>query len=169
MKKVLFGVVIAMFAVSAQASYLWWQVDTADFDGKLNNNGGDVIGATMYAFTAADKSDKMAIGAAIIDYDTPMSINIEEFFGNESIASGYSFYVELTGYDAVVFGEGKRGVVGVGEVQTYAQLAGSITSTMSAIPSLGPWHGGAYAAPEPTSGLLMMMGLALLSLKRRKE
>lgn len=167
MKKVLFGVIMAMVAVSAQASYLWWQVDTADFDGKLNNDG-NVIGATMYAFKAADKSDKSAIGGAIVDYDAPMSINIEEVFGSESVASGYSFYVELTGYDSKVYGT-TTGVVGVGEVKTYAQLASSITSTMSAIPSLGPWHGGAYTVPEPTSAMMMMVGVALMALRRRKE
>lgn len=32
-----------------------------------------------------------------------------------------------------------------------------------------PWTGGAFASPEPTSGLLMLLGGALLALRRRKN
>lgn len=37
------------------------------------------------------------------------------------------------------------------------------------IPTTTPWSPGAFSAPEPTSGLLMLLGGALLALRRRKN
>lgn len=43
-----------------------------------------------------------------------------------------------------------------------------IQSSELQIPNAIAWSGGAYAAPEPSSGLLLAIGSALLALRRRK-
>ncbi len=165
MKKIVIGLVIAVMSVTAQAAYLWWQVDSSDFAGKLNNNGGDVIGANVYYSNAESPvhGEGTLLTRGEIDFGSPYKIDVS------MLGEGYSFYIELIGYDSKVYGEG-TGVVGNGEWATYASLseAGSITTSLD-ITSITAWHGTAYAAPEPTSAMLMIMGLALLSLKRRKE
>lgn len=165
MKKIIIGLAIAVMSVTAQAAYLYWQVDSSDFDGKLNNNGGEVIGANVYYSNATNPAygDGTFLTRGEVDFGSPFQIDVG------SLGEGYSFYIELIGYDSKVYGDG-TGVVGQSEWATYKSLAdaGSITTSLD-IPSIPVWHGSAYAVPEPTSGLLMMMGLALLSLKRRKE
>ena len=54
---------------------------------------------------------------------------------------------------------------------TYADLrtAGSLQDELSAMSaSITPMMGPSYMAPEPTSGLLLLLGGALLALKRRR-
>ena len=59
--------------------------------------------------------------------------------------------------------------------KTYAELSGSVwdgsdlIARASKIAFTGTSAGGYGATPEPTSGLLMLMGFAMLGLKRKKE
>ena len=44
-----------------------------------------------------------------------------------------------------------------------------IQSAELQIPNIVPWSGGSYAAPEPSTGLLLAIGLSFLSLRRRRQ
>lgn len=164
MKKIIIGLAIAVMSVTAQAAYLYWQVDSSDFAGHLSTTE-EVIGANVYYSNAENLvyGEGTFLTRGEVGFGSPFQIDVG------SLGEGYSFYIELIGYDSKVYGEG-TGVVGQSEWATYTSLAdaGSITTSLD-IPSILVWHGTAYSAPEPTSGLLLMMGLALLSLKRRKE
>lgn len=44
-----------------------------------------------------------------------------------------------------------------------------IQSSELQIPTAVPWSGGTYAVPEPSSGMLLLIGTALLALRRRRS
>lgn len=80
--------------------------------------------------------------------------------------SEYSFAIELGTF------AGEKGdqwvLAAVSGTETYQNLQSYIGSQV-AVPTDLPWTPGAFVAPEPTSGLLMVFGLALLGLKRKNE
>lgn len=190
MKRVLIGLAIALSAASSQAAYLFWQV--------TGNEGwwrGGTLSAALpkddspYTITSIRVREVFSSGGTISSdnilssYETASSTpldNIDNYFTSENVyaqtttpldAAGmeaYSYYIEIMGYGGA-YGESE---VRLAESthRTYAELSGSSITTslsdMASIPSA--WTGEAYAAPEPTSGLLLLVGASLLALKRRK-
>ena len=76
--------------------------------------------------------------------------------------AGKSFFIELTKFENNTYT-----TVGMSEILSASALA-DFTSVNAA--GLRPvWNGGSFhAVPEPTSGLLMLLGLAGLALKRKR-
>lgn len=169
MKRVLFAVAMACAMISAQASYLNWQVDDTEF------NGREVVGANLYAFDSSISFDDIRNGTkSATSIDGTDQIGVTNFADLSQLTdpSSYSFYIELIGYESAQHTSPADSIVigTSGKAMTYEQLSGAgYIGTSMDVPSIAPWVGDGYVVPEPTSGLLMMMGLALLSLKRRKE
>lgn len=150
MKKLLVIAFTALCAASSQAAYLYWQVDSSK-------------ASTYEAQFANLYSGETLIGSAKVGTVTATDIG-----------SYTSFYIELYNYSSEK--------VATGNEWSYTELAnqGAITDTLVSIPQA--WTGGTFTAynpgggggegggsvPEPTSGLLMLIGMAALSLKRRK-
>lgn len=155
MKKILVALVVASLALLSQASYLYWQVQSDDYTtitepGKVN---------TAYLYATKDDAPDVKIGALKIG-------NAQESYAVDvSKYDSYSFYIELVNYNA-----GAADVLGYSETVAYTDMVekGYILETPLSITAASVWHGGTYAAPEPTSGVLMLLGLAGLALKRRK-
>lgn len=83
--------------------------------------------------------------------------------------SSYSFYVELLQWDAVNDNEVR---VGVSTTSTYGDLVTNhhILGSGLTIPSnLVVWAPTTSAVPEPTTGVLFLLGGALLLLRRRAD
>ena len=55
------------------------------------------------------------------------------------------------------------------EKATYDDLKRFIQKGETLDPTMTPWQGGSYVVPEPTSGLLVLLGGALLALRRRRR
>ena len=81
--------------------------------------------------------------------------------------SNYSFAIELGTFVAKEGGGDDWVLAAVSNTETYENLSQYISAQVE-IPTDLPWSPNAYAAPEPTSGLLMVFGLAFLGLKRKK-
>ena len=75
----------------------------------------------------------------------------------------YSFAVELGTFNE----NGEWVIAAISHTETYAALTGYISQQLD-IPDATPWAPNAFAAPEPSSGLLTLIGLALLGLKRKR-
>lgn len=163
MKKLFVAIVAMGLAGFAQASYLYWQV--AENAVKEFASGEGVYGVQV-------KQN----GSAVTIFDTTGN-NVGNVVGTTTAQNpGYlvdisgmtsessAFYIELVQYNA-----GQWDTVGVSQGIAYSDI-GKYTVNLNAIAPTLPaaWTGGSYAAPEPTSGLLMLLGVAALGLKRRK-
>lgn len=172
MKRLLLFFVVMLAAICSQASYLYWQVsaDTISDDTYLKSHitgdlsqyaaqiryGGEGTGIYDYGTLAkSDGGTMSAIGGASysIDLDT---------LGDPT---GYSFYVEIFKYENNALTSVARS-----ETQSYASLQnGHFIVDLMDMPNMQVWTGGAsYTIPEPNSALLIMVGMAMLGLKRRR-
>lgn len=147
MKKLFLTVAMVLATMASQAAYLMWQV---------NGNQAADLGASQAALWVTSSSGSQKIGKTSI-FDTQKAVDVSAFATNPS---GYSFYIELM--------NSSGSVVGHSESATYSELAANITTDALDFATVDVWHGGTYSVPEPTSGVLMLIGLAGLALKRRK-
>lgn len=155
MKKLLTILSFVALCSSAQASYLYWQVDADDYSNLATKDE-----VNSFGLFATDGNNKYMIS----DYDGAAG----QKMGPVDVTnySSFSFYVELYHYN----GSGQWDTLGQGSEMTYTQLKadGYILNDPLSVTQATVWHGGSYSAPEPTSGLLMLLGVAALGLKRRK-
>lgn len=109
---------------------------------------------------------KGIVGLEKLNYDYAGAIDLNSI----SDLSTYSFYIEMYKYDA----EGGYYVgVAKSEAETYDSLVAQgyiINGTMGDDPTgnYAVWQGSGYSIPEPTSAMLLMIGLSLVGLKRKR-
>lgn len=175
MKKLLIIAVALAIGSLAQASELWWTLnDTVSVD------GGEAVAwskAELYANSSGYNNSEHAGDSELVD--TVYSL-FDKFESNiDGISSSSSFYVEL--YDAQNEFLGRSYVTKGGssdKPQGAATLA--MLRELGAIDD-GPTPGGSMTpytgfnqlttqtvVPEPTSGLLVALGMMLLGLKRKR-
>lgn len=167
MKKLL----VALFAVGlasfAQASYLYWQVNS-DAATAYGANGVRVLyGETFEAATSNPVNIYATDGSLVGNVVDPgTAANPGYLVDLKDVAAGTAFYIELVKYNTT---NSSWDSVGFSGELAYADI-GKYTVDLNAVAPTLPaaWTGGSYAAPEPTSGLLMLLGVAALGLKRRK-
>lgn len=161
MKKILltmlFGVVVASVAHS---EVMYWMVG--------EDYGETATSASLYAVnggsaTAIDTRSQAQIYEAWDSYG-----NFEATLGNYA-GDGWSYYVEFVNggqtytSDKIDYGTAKTG----GYIYPNAL---TLPASQASIPD-GGFGGGttSYNVPEPTSGLLFLIGGMLLGLKRRRQ
>lgn len=173
-KKLMFALAIATGAMVAQADFLWWQVApesgrTFQYAELFATNDG---GATKTKLDEAGPvdGDENFVGTKVETASVDVSA-----YANSS--PEYSFFVELINYSADLSTEASRDR---GDMVSYSDLLsqGYITTPGVGLPtapspSAGGWDGGAgaggSAVPEPTSGMLFLLGGALMALRRRRR
>ena len=167
MKKLIFSIVAAAaFAAFADDDYqtLYWQI-TADSLGGYS----DAAYANLYATldgsrVSVDESISGASGFSMLSENKNKSIGINLDGWNGGVLDGAMFYVELLNESGNFMAQ-SAGI-------SYANLQSFIDRNYSGsgIPQVatGPAVFTSYAVPEPTSGLLMLLGFAGLLLRRKR-
>lgn len=165
------AVAVGVFCAHAEESVIWWQVDD-DPDVDTFHEGiksASELGATSARVRASDGSYLVIPPPDM----TPQSLEIpmEEdgawFALLPSSPEGLSFMVELGNWEN---GEW----VGIAHSRSYKydQLKNYIIQDWSgpdATPAIQPWVAVNYEVPEPSSGLLLLIGGGLLALRRKRR
>lgn len=168
MKKLFAVAFTAAFAVSALASdVLFWQVDG------VSDAGIGTFDAVNIYVLSGDGADPVRIGGdewsstQVAGSAVPLSGMTLPSVDLSSYGEGARFFAELS-----LYGESEAGdtVVGTTGELSYGSLKPYFTSYAggSAIPTQGVWNPSFSAVPEPTGGLLVLLGAAALALRRRR-
>lgn len=187
----LFSVLAADNVRADDLMVLWWQVgDAGDEEGyslgevavERVNNGGTTTAAELGVTHARIKETNTGTYLKIMDTDndgnflgfTLDSIDVPiMWIADVSAFSGeeYAFVIELGNYES-----GDWSTLAISETRSYADLSEDEKNraiakwTNEYAPAyVTPWAPTAYVVPEPSSGLLVLVGAALLALRRRRE
>ena len=142
--------------LAARASYLYWQVgDAAGVDYSyaavcvVDSNGNTIQedGYNMWLDPIASSSSTTYTVTDLGIYSS----------------SEYSFFIEFVNSDYAT--------LTTSETMSYTALAGHLAEVGTAIPSVGfsVWVATPQAVPEPTGGLLVLLGAAMMALRRRRS
>ena len=160
---------VAASAMMASAGTLYWQVAG-------ENEGDTFTSATLYTSTDRNATGASATALGTVSaangtlftdelgsYSDQMQTDISAYSGD---SPEYYFFVEMANYNG---GDTKRGYV-----YSYQDLvnAGYVATTPFDSATVAAAAAGANlgaSTPEPTSGLLMMLGAGLLALRRRRR
>lgn len=161
MKKLLASVAIVFAALATQASVLYWQVNSEDYSGLVGASEVNIANLYVYDMNAKTSEKLQTIGT--LNPKEYYTVDVSSYSGSQ-----YAFYVEVANYTSgvtTVHGTSFGNI----EQNTYAALNNvSIVGSGLGFNTMNVWHGGAIAAPEPTSAMMILLGLAGLALKRKK-
>ena len=165
MKKVVCLACAAVLGLVASADTLYWQVDTSADNAYAPIKNQTFSYAKLWATDGKNTKTVLASVAAEADGTTmkPTLTDLGDYGSNT-----YSFYVELLNYADGV----STSVYTQPYASTYNELvsAGYVSTQAMATPegfALGGFNGA--AVPEPTSGVLLLIGGAMLALRRRRR
>ena len=172
MKRFVALILVLAASFAANAAYLYWQIEDTDSVPGISLPSDFSGTAAMWARN--DSTGEFFGNAPLTSsYDggSAQYVPAPDFFNEYvidltglGIGEGYSFIIELK--------NASNETVGYSQFMTYSDAVSSqyITSgSISDMPSVQTWHGGTYAAPEPTSAMLMLLGTAFLGLRRRQR
>lgn len=183
MKKLIIGLIAAVVAVGAQAAAFQWNT-TGTIYGPTGTSVASTGGFTAYLFDTGTVTQSALVtalrdGGSITDYtalssyttDSAAKVATTAFTAAYASGTSVSAYFAIVQDDYVYISGAKSATaqdVGTGSFAFGSQStpSASVFDSTTAYSSAG-WYGTA-AVPEPTSGLLMLLGMAGLALRRRR-
>ena len=162
MKKLIVSLFVISIAHFARASYLYWQVDAGN------------TSVDSSTFNAARISVVGVSGSYLADYydstatvfNAPGSGSVSLTFNDTNYGvEGFSYFIELGNYNNSDFDTKYVYTVSYSEAASKGWID---TSSMDIQRATQNWSGVAYAVPEPTGAMLLVIGMAMLGLKRKK-
>ena len=163
MKKILSFAIVALAAFAVKAEYLYWQVDRGDNNTSVDSTTYVKLWASETAndkFWSSGFSEKSgyvsADGGGYAQFD----------LSGDTTTNYQSYFVEYLTYDNSKYTT-QGGYYGSwNDLKNAGLLSSALTSSAA---QLQAYTGGTYTSvPEPTSGLMLLMGMALVALKRKR-
>ena len=159
-KKLVVCSAVSAIALFASADVLYWQVESPD-------DGAEFTAANLYV-TGGSLTDPVQL-ASVEPFDGnpgTMTDLTQTDLGSYG-TSDYSFYVELANYTGSSLNNGKAYTWSYNELVSAGYIATNPFDSPSASAAAAGGNMGA-PTPEPTSGMLLLIGGSLLALRRRR-
>lgn len=169
MKKSLVVIATLVTAIAVHADVLYWMVSDAEAASSSASSSENfaVLKAT-YNGTTVDL-DTRTSAQVFNAYDTyPNSDQFAYKLASPPLSdpySNWSFFVELVADGRKTESVSYQSLVDSG----YLIRGNSMSAPSTMLAGFGQSAGTSYAVPEPTSGLLFLVGGVLLGLKRRRQ
>lgn len=172
-KSILLAVLVGSAGVVSADSYLYWMIDTANAGNDyayarirdVNTSGDDSYLAIYDGAWGAEYNDGVGgVSGAAKTYIDMAGGTGEGFFASLAgiNTSTASFIVELYNSEGTFLAQSFNN-------GSYGNLSAYIYSGGISAPPATPWIATSFDIPEPSSGLLMLLGMAGLALRRRKN
>lgn len=148
-----FGIGVVLLAVSsASAGTLWWQASSENaFDEAIlyADNGTDKVELESLEVTSTNPYKTEVTGTDLAGYDNDSYLFYVEMvnYADQTVTTGYKW-----GYGDLV----SSGYVAFDGLDANTVMAHATTQSLSDV-------------PEPSSGLLLLIGGAMLALRRRRQ
>ena len=183
--------VAGLVGLAASADVLYWQVNTAD---AAANSKEGVTPAQAYLMakptsgTDANSPYYVSLNKDAAGNELGEAIGLSSFDGSTTVAgvldaskilswandtaysgdiSGLSFFIEL--YDTAGNWAGTTDAKSYQQLVDSGAISGGLNPSFTGVNSALGGSGSSYSpVPEPTSGLLMLIGLGALALRRRR-
>ncbi len=185
MKKIMVAAVAVAFAAVAHAAAFNWSSSGTNAaktfygpDGATALASGTVVYLLDSGVSGNSQADLVAGirgGKSITDFTTITSTTLDsnsrltaKGFEYGTAGNDYNFYMAIVSGDNVFVSADKGASAQASDTVTVA-FSGIKTATQT-LKADGAYAGGGWyaAVPEPTSGLLMLLGIAGLALRRRR-
>ena len=182
MKKLIIAMAVVCTAVFAHAAAANWKASAKDmYNGTGSTADSALFSGTAYLFDAGVTSQAAlfaileggtAIGSSTAGYVASLTFAdgaapAVSFANGEQSGGSYTYYFVVVDGDNAYFSNEKA--VTANATATAKAIAFGSQSGSSALPAAGFQGAGAWSSvPEPTSGLLMLLGMAGLALRRRR-
>ena len=185
MKKLMIALAVVAMGVAANAASFAWSVPSGRiFDGTGTTGAagyGPTVGLTAYLFDAGVYSQETlvtALSGAGADYTKAIAgastvVNSDARVDAKSFTYGvtesFNAYFVIVGDDKVFISDSMASGIQASAEQAIDFASVSTPSKATFTSGTFATNGaGWYAVPEPTSGLLMLLGMAGLALRRRR-
>ena len=179
MKKLIMFIAMATLAVVGYSAEVMWGAGNSWIKDKSGNNlakNTDVM--LIMASDASAVSTALAAGSSISSYvlDTAATSNTKGYIANHEVSNskftaGQSYSLAalvMVGDDYVISGPLSITAYATGVDEPSAKAFGS-TQGSNPTSAWGPKSGSGGDIPEPTSGLLLLVGAGMLALRRKQK
>ena len=183
MKKIMFTLAAVACAATMQAAQFEWSFSNVR-DGW--NSGDNKVGGTAYLFLVGGDVTEASIASTISGAADATALttalggkaidtkSVEAGAGGGLTAEGISATAPASLFFVVVSGDNayQSGAMSLDSIQTIGSTEAIFGSQKSATQAAANWKtvgGGGGDVPEPTSGLLLLVGGAMLALRRKQK